>query len=460
MTPIEKLQAALRKKAAQHARTVAHRTLDLTSPVRVRDESGLLPWQPEAAGRLARTLSALGAALDASSTGTGKTVQALATMRELGLSPVVVCPKAVRPSWRHWAKHVGVELADVVNYESVRIGRHPLFDGTRWARGTPALVFDEAHRARNEDTLNGSLIVAARRQNIPTLMVSATVAETPVHLKSIGFALGLHDGENFPSWAANYGCDYGDGGLSFVGDESDLAKLSAAIFPARGWRVRIADLGDAFPETQIVTEPYEADNTPAIVAAYDEMFAELEALEAKAARDAFSNFELVTVLRGQQKVELLKVPLLASLAEDAVAEGRSVAIFVNFTETLTALCARLKTRCSIHGGQTGPRGEVERQACIDDFQADRARIIVVNTKAGGVGVSLHDIRGQYPRTALIAPTFSAVDLKQALGRVHRAGGKSKSQQRVVFVAGTIEERAAASVMRKMRHMEVINGGVQ
>jgi hypothetical protein len=74
-----------------------------------------------------------------------------------------------------------------------------------------------------------------------------------------------------------------------------------------------------------------------------------------------------------------------------------------------------------------------------------------------VGVSLHDPTGGKPRLALISPTFSAQDLRQALGRVHRAGG-AHSIQRIIFAAGTCEAAACAVVARKLAHIEMLNDG--
>ncbi len=47
---------------------------------------------------------------------------------------------------------------------------------------------------------------------------------------------------------------------------------------------------------------------------------------------------------------------------------------------------------------------------------------------------------------------------QALGRVHRAGGKSRSRQLVVFAAGSIEEEICASTRRKLNSIATLNDG--
>ncbi|NBQ65785.1 MAG: hypothetical protein EBT95_09730, partial [Verrucomicrobia bacterium] len=76
----------------------------------------------------------------------------------------------------------------------------------------------------------------------------------------------------------------------------------------------------------------------------------------------------------------------------------------------------------------------------------------------GVGVSLHDENGIRPRSSLICPTYSAIDLKQALGRIHRAGAKSKAVQRIIFAADSIEETVMKKVKAKLKNIETLNDG--
>ena len=94
---------------------------------------------------------------------------------------------------------------------------------------------------------------------------------------------------------------------------------------------------------------------------------------------------------------------------------------------------------------------------IEKKYSDESRIIICNIKAGGVGVSLHDLHGNHPRVALISPTDSAQDLKQTFGRVHRAGGKTKSIQRILFAEG-VEEEVAANVAAKLECLDQLNDG--
>jgi SNF2 family DNA or RNA helicase len=156
--------------------------------------------------------------------------------------------------------------------------------------------------------------------------------------------------------------------------------------------------------------------------------------------------------------ELQKIPALIELCKDALAERRSIFVGVNFSDSIDAVRASLKDiPCSIiRGDQTAE----ERQRNIDSFQADKTRVIIANLRAGGVGVSLHDLNGRFPRTALICPGWSPTDLKQALGRVWRAGGKSTSIQRILYAADTVEEKVAERIEERLRTLAILNDGIE
>ena len=166
---------------------------------------------------------------------------------------------------------------------------------------------------------------------------------------------------------------------------------------------------------------------------------------------------LTSLLRARQRSERFKVPLLTTMTQELLYEEKSVVLFVSFKESFDQIYDNLSRiiPCSrIVGGQ---KVEV-RDEEIRKFQADETRVAVVMIQAGGVGLSLHDLHGRHPRVSLITPTFNATELKQALGRIHRAGGLTKSLQRVIYAAGTVEEQACKAVKRKLANLSLLNDG--
>jgi SNF2 family DNA or RNA helicase len=169
------------------------------------------------------------------------------------------------------------------------------------------------------------------------------------------------------------------------------------------------------------------------------------------------------MMKARRKAETFKVPTLVNMVKDLYDEGKSVVVFVNFTDSISAISARLENDKRfkgknligyIHGNQTIR----QRYAHVNDFQANRKRIMICNIAAGGVAVNLHDLDGKFPRAAILCPSFSAIQVKQALGRTFRAKGKSPVYQRMVFAARTIEERACARCQARIDNIDVLNDG--
>lgn len=311
-----------------------------------------------------------------------------------------------------------------------------------------------AHNCKGTDTKNALMLKDST--DYPLLLLSATLAESPLDLRAVAHVTGLAPWSKFINWLFRVGCrkaQFGGLHLPAHARESALSYLHEELFQKRGSRIRIAELGDKFPETQITAEAFDLGDPDEIQKIYDEMEAELDALTDAMSGDKPGN-PLTIQLRARQRVELLKVPGVAALAQNYVDEGASVAIFTNFRDTLDALKERLKTNCAVYGGQKPG----EREAAISAFQADESRTIIVNIQAGGEGISLHDTHGNHPRVALIFPTYEADKLRQATGRVRRSGGMSKSIQRILFAAGTVEERVCKKVQAKLANIDLLNDG--
>jgi hypothetical protein len=301
-------------------------------------------------------------------------------------------------------------------------------------------------------------MIAAALQDIPTIAASATAATNPMEMRALGFLLGLHGLRDFYSWAEAHGCYQNQwDGWEFGGLDDDIQTIHRGIFPGKGVRIRIADLGDQFPKTQIAVELVPVASPDKIDKSYSDVREAIAAVRQKAAGDSSNAEHLTAQLRARQVSELQKIPALVELAKDALAEKRSVFIGVNFNDSLDTLKESFGNEivAIVRGDQTSE----DRERNIAAFQADKARILIANLRAGGVGVSLHDLHGRFPRTALICPGWSATDLKQALGRVWRSGGKTTSIQRILYAAGTVEETVAARIEEKLRNLSLLNDGV-
>jgi len=437
--------------------------LDLSDLPPLLHPEGLLEYQLTSVQMGVRSMQKYNRVLLGHSTGVGKTFCALGIARELGKKIAVICPKPIVTDWHRAAKMMGVETYEVCGYEWTKTGKSKI---GRWSDEKKKqfkyylpddclLIFDEAHRCRAIGTSQNSFMLRdAVKQNISSIALSATIADDPTKLWAMGEFLGLHDGDkDYYRFIQNHGCRKTQFGFQFRGSNSILKKLHGRIYPDRGNRLRHSDLGNAFPETLIHAKAFDMDAARAIASEYDDLCNRVEELRMA---ENFSANVLAEQTRARQKIELLKAPAVASLARDYIEEGNSIFIAVSFRETMEFLMKELKTECVICGGQD----ELIRRGCIDSFQNDKSRVIIGITQACREGLNLHDINGNYPRVALIFPQPSPYDLRQVLGRVHRAGGKSKSIQYIVYSAGvTLEEDTCNKLDGKLKRMDLLNDAV-
>lgn len=465
--------------------------------------------QVEPVERLCRILSTVDAALDLSDTGTGKTYVACAVTKLLKLATLIVAPKISLTSWQRVSEHFE-DRVSVVNYEMLRTGRTPY---GWWDNNPPAgfkreeffvcqccqrtvdfdayqpcychplgvhciitkkkrhnygkfnfhpavrlVVFDEIHRCGEADSLNDRMLVAAKDNGKKILGLSATAATSPLKMRALGYVIGLHSLGNFTSWAYRQGCRREPGrGLQWRLGEVEQRKVMNRIGEAmasRSVRVRTQDIPD-FPKREISCELYDLEEHEKIDQLYAEMAEPLHRLSERQLNDVAPDSPLTKILRARQKIELLKVPVACELARDYLAKGYSVALFVNFQQTIAELSARLNCQAIIDGSPAGIR---YRQHFIDRYQANTERLILVNNEAGGICVSLHDLHGGFPRVGLSFPCFSAVTMRQVFGRLHREGGQSQCHYRVILAAKTVETKIHRALKLKLNNLDALTDG--
>lgn len=447
------------------------------------DPTGLLQPQLPHVKRLIDSLYINGFAMDMSSTGTGKTYCAASVAREMTLPFVVIAPKAVLPAWARVLRQFNLIPLSLINYEKIGRGNTELM---KWKKlSDPALrnmalteipefqfppntlvILDEGHRCKAKSSSNAWMLIALAMQGYKVLVASATLATSPLEMRAIGYLAKLHKLHDFTSFCRQHGAEWvgAYGALTYnekcVKARASMAVLNHYLFDVLkcASRLTVDDMGASFPETKIIAESYDmGENGSRIADVYDEMERELDRLDELSGH--YQEHIFAILIAARRKVETLRVPLFVERIEDLYAEGKSVVIFVNFKDSVNSIFARLSTNlketvCFIIGGQAVE----ERQLAIDEFQADRKRIIICNIAAGSTGIGLHDLHGNFPRATLISPTWSAVNLRQCFGRVWRQNGLTKSIQFIIYAANCIEEQICRNVQFKLTNLDTLNDG--
>ena len=395
--------------------------------------------------------------IDASDTGTGKTYCSLAICKQFGLKPIIVCPKSVIQNWKEVSEYFEIEPENIINYEKVintsfakdNVESYPfvLFnkeDKTyEWLlQPSHIVILDEVHRCKNSKTLHSKLLESLRFVNNKVIMLSATLADKIKLFKNFGYVMKFYDKPTkFSGWIKKLAIPYKD----------EAIALNKKLFPNYGGRMKIKDLGDMFPKNDIRAKCYQMTNADKIAEQYkliEDAYADIKDKAEKA------NYKLVQIIRARQAIEILKVPTFIQLIKENIIDGKSSVVFVNFNETMRMIAEELDIKCLVHGEQSIE----ERNQNIKDFQANKKTIILLNMRAGSVGISLHDLVGSHQRVSIISPTWSAQDFIQAIGRIHRAGGKTDAIQKVVFCEGTIEEFICDTLKYKLEHLSKLNDG--
>jgi superfamily II DNA or RNA helicase len=400
-------------------------------------------------------------AIDGSDTGTGKTFVALSICKYLKMMPVVLCSKSGIHGWKDKAKLFKIKPI-VYNYEQFKLGnleylgrkdtkKIKVIKGKKktvieteynWTLNPERhlLIFDEAHKCQTHKSLNSKMLEYAAKQNFKTLLLSATLADNPLQLYSSGMAINLFKDDNqFWRWCFKRGVRKSRwGGMEFKHTEKNLKLIHDDLFPKFGGRLKISEI-EGFPETLILPECYTMEGADEIQELWEEA----------------GILPITKRLRQRQAIELLKIPTFIEMTEDAIAEGNSVALFLNFRESIKQIAEALKTDNVIHGDVK----EADRKRIIELFQSDKERVIILQTKSGGESIDLHDVTGKYPRLSLISFPESAKALIQLFGRVQRSGGLSKSIQKIIFCADTVEEIVAENLRQKIKSIHLINDGV-
>ena len=419
-----------------------------------------------------------GVACDQSETGTGKTYVAAWLAKNLNSPVVIVCPKVVIPSWTKVLSYFGIKAHCLINYEKLIRGNteHLSFkdgkdtgpsDYTINFPKNSLVILDEVHKCKSATSKNSDFLIKLKMDGYKSLLLSATAATNPLEMKAFGFATTLHNLVSYRHFITSSGAYAGRYGGFQIDLQSQktieaMSNIHNTLFNLYKVSSRMTRkmFDKIFPDNHVMAECFNmGTNTDKINRVYEQMEAEMAALEESSINYSQHHFAIMT--KARRMAELLKVPTMVEMIEDWYDEGISPVVFVNFTDTVEAIEKQLAKNRKFDGKIArivGGQSDKVRQKDIEDFQSDNKRIMIANLAAGNAGVSLHDLIGNHPRGSIISPSYSAINLLQALGRIHRAEGKTTCIQKVMFADGTIEVEACKRVQCKLNNLECLNDG--
>ena len=446
-------------------------------------EQKSLSYQIQHIENIAKSILKHGRAIDASDTGTGKTYTTVKVALKLKLIPWIICPKSVTQSWIKVLTLHDIKKHEyhIITYEQLSISKYFINKDDEkytWNMDTVTeldgdnkkkylFIYDEAHKCKNSNTINSKILLDLSKYDVNILLLSATIIDKPLFFIPFGVVLKLFktvkDGATYLNEVLSRRSKSTTNGYSHP-----LILLHEILFNEYASRMRIDETENIFMKNTIIFDGIDMENYYRIEEKYEELnklidkdiYGEPEGeVEVDTEDLVMDKVDILKKKRNQiqlirQDIELLKIKTIHELTLKYLTEGNSIAIFVNFTKTIKELCSKLNTKCVIWGAQTGE----ERSKAIDDFSNDKSRIIICNIQSGSAGISLHDTFGKYPRISIISPTWSAQDLVQVLGRIHRAMGKTDCIQQLIFCKNTIEETVGNVIKTKINNIRAFNDG--
>lgn len=442
----KKLQDKMNQRIADFYKTVRFdKSENKYMFVRKEIQNHLLPYQMLHVFNMLQALRINNVVIDGSSTGTGKTYTSIAACAQLNLLPLIVCPKVSISTWKKVIKFFNIKCIDVINYEQIRKGEQLYltkkdniytWDFSMY-KGNVIIIFDEVHSCKHSASMNGQLLLSSKKIKEQKMLLSATLCDKTADFCVFGYMLNFYKN-----------IKHGKGWIESVIREnknslfgSDIANtLDKYIYPNKGSKMTIEDLGDEYPMNQIIVESYDLDKAD-----------ENEINNYYASLD--DDLKLVEDGKMRQIVENKKASIIVELAEQYHENNNSIVIFVHYLSTHTLIKNKLNELKISHVEIKGGQDPDVRQSNIDSFQSNKIKCIVCMIQSGGTSISLHDISGKHPRVSLISPTFSRIELTQTLGRIARAGSLSPCVQHIVFCANTYEDHIATILESKKQMID-------
>lgn len=400
--------------------------------------------------------------------GAGKSPQVVAGADLCGARKVLLaCPAAVRPHWENtfldWQRidrPVALVEGNVKEPpgDGVTVVSHAAFADrdsvTRMRDGAPydLVVVDESHFMRGSN--------ASRTVNVMFPDGAWTWAPqfwcltgTPIVSSAADLWPMVYGPLRTPVAWYDWGCRYGDpvmsnGEIRFAGMRR-ADELADALRP-HILRRTLAGVGIALPPLVVdhVPTPIPPDALRLAMAGL-ENWTPARLAEALDEKDELHDSALARVRRA---LGIAKASSAAALADAIIASGDGpVVVFFQHTDV----------RRMLHEDLSGRRGRVvswldgkstpaQAKAAVSWLQAGRLDALLVQTDAGGVGITLTRAH----RAIVAELPWTAVGLWQAAKRLHRIGQESACRIDVLRATGCwLEDALASAIGKKHRAAE-------
>ncbi len=404
---------------------------------------------------------------DNSETGAGKTYVTIKIAEKREVKGIfVLCPVSVIGTWQYVSKLAIIPIIEIMSYEKFRgtnkyppkhkyvnlipkIKEYKIGEKTKEITKDKILfIFDECHRLKN-DTIQSRSVAALTRYihkytNSDLAFLTATKYDKTEHafnmFKTLGLTdyskmfryylgenryelLGIDDIKKYSEKLYNIHIQYPSKINKKMLEMFCHSLLTTYIYPKISSAMKKTEFPTTIKNIKIVPDKDISEACKNIV---KKMYCIIE----KNGKFDYTQLSFFSHLLDQIKVEFLIKISKQILTKET---NRKICIFVNHIDVLNRVKYKLrKWKVLILNGSVPQK---YRQELIDKFNEPNTnyRVFLSITTAGGIGISLHDKDGNYPRTSLILPDLKLINLHQAIGRINRAGMKSPTEIKFIYI---------------------------
>ena len=402
--------------------------------------------------------------------GLGKTVQAIATIHKLNAYPaIIVCPASLKYNWEKewntWVSNKTISVwngtgdpADIIiiNYDMLK----KRIDDLK-SINAKSVVFDESHYLKNSKAQRTKAAKElSKKIEYRFLLTGTPIVNRPVELISqLGILGRLQEFGGFWKFAENY-CAMTHNGYGYdLTGSSNLDELNERLRGLCFIRREKKEVLKELPEKIKVTIPVnitnrkdydnyeqdfidwirrrrnEATTNKKIMEQFKDTNLTPEQIESRAKWIAQSNSEqaehLFRIETLKQKAALGKMDESIEWIENFIESGEKLVIFGTHKNIIKIISE--KFNCKSITGETSLK---ERQAIVEDFQNNPdTKLIVLNIKAGGVGLTLTAASN----VLFLEFPWTPGELEQAIDRCHRIGQQNSVTAWFFVGKDTIDE---------------------
>ena len=393
--------------------------------------------------------------------GLGKTLTAISTMKAAGVSrALVACPAIVRDTWAQeftaWWPKVSHEVQIVETGKEAREARAP-FIVTSYEllshvvrQDWDAVILDESHylknfgakRSKEVRTLLDPKLLA--KDSLRLFLTGTPIANEPIDLHNQVDLLYPNLWGNIHEFKRRY-CLRRDNPHAHSG--SDWYGINPRFAQELGERFSYISETATEDEVKGLLPPVQFST---VRVRPDRRFSLREYLDNFNRRDLHNAKGAGAAIRACGQV---KVDKAVELVRHDLASGSThVSVMTHLRETAYEIAAALQGEGVEVACVTGDDSHKARHSEIARLAAS-ARAVFVGTMHC-VNVGINELR-DFPDVIYAELDYRPDEVVQSMKRYQRIGGKANVRIRVLVLEGTLEERVAKSVGRKLRDQKLV-----